>query len=509
MNKSELPWNLYSQTESNSLSDSWELSDPLFKFKSFSRPFTLDMALRGILIFGATGSGKSSSSGKLIASSYLKHGFGGLVLCAKGNNDELDNFKSISEQLNRADSLIEFGPKSEYKFTFNFLEFFRRLTNDSSENQANLVHILTLVANGLDREQKKSQDPFWDRVLEQYFTHLLSLAFELYSELTFIKIKSCFENLEQNTNSFLSQFTESTNEDVKAAVLFFLNEFAKLNEKTRSIVITSVSSMLFKFTIGNLKSMFGAEGNIDPTWILHGAVIVINVPTQEYQEIGRVSNLIWKYAFQKCCLTRNKSDSRLRPVFLWADEAQEFISPYDSEFQAMARSVYCSSVFLTQNHSLLRLKLGSGPFATDAVTALEGNMMTQIYHQNFDKETNALAQNKIGKDKIKSTSRTYKDNNYFGISSTTTIEKEEFIFQQQDFTKLRTGGHAYNRKCDAIVFTPGRKLFWPFVSYSKLTIHQRINHRLINKQKLRLSVNFKDLIKNHLKKNNEQRSEHE
>ena len=48
-----------------------------------SDKFTIGDSFEGVQIFGATGSGKTSGSGKHIAKSFLKNGYGGLVLCAK------------------------------------------------------------------------------------------------------------------------------------------------------------------------------------------------------------------------------------------------------------------------------------------------------------------------------------------------------------------------------------------------------------------------------------------
>jgi len=47
--------------------DSWRIKD----------------ACEGTMIFGGTGSGKTSGSGRALATSFLSAGFGGLVLCAK------------------------------------------------------------------------------------------------------------------------------------------------------------------------------------------------------------------------------------------------------------------------------------------------------------------------------------------------------------------------------------------------------------------------------------------
>jgi hypothetical protein len=36
-------------------------------------------------------------------------------------------------------------------------------------------------------------------------------------------------------------------------------------------------------------------------------------------------------------------------VFPWADEAQNFVTPFDAEYQAVARSAGGCTVYLTQN----------------------------------------------------------------------------------------------------------------------------------------------------------------
>ena len=56
---------------------------------------------------------------------------------------------------------------------------------------------------------------------------------------------------------------------------------------------------------------------------------------------GRLASLAWKYCFQVAVLRRMQPTGRksfLRPVFLWADEAQNFVTKFDAEYQAVARS---------------------------------------------------------------------------------------------------------------------------------------------------------------------------
>jgi hypothetical protein len=57
------------------------LDAPLLKLGS--QAWTVGDACEGVLIMGATGSGKTSGSGAHLAHAYLRAGFGGMVLCAK------------------------------------------------------------------------------------------------------------------------------------------------------------------------------------------------------------------------------------------------------------------------------------------------------------------------------------------------------------------------------------------------------------------------------------------
>jgi transcriptional regulator with XRE-family HTH domain len=75
-------------------------------------------ACEGVIIFGATGSGKTSGSGQAFAHSYLQAGFGGLVLCTKP--DEFTLWKQYAAETGRQSDLVLFG--TDPKWSFNFLE---------------------------------------------------------------------------------------------------------------------------------------------------------------------------------------------------------------------------------------------------------------------------------------------------------------------------------------------------------------------------------------------------
>ena len=81
--------------------------------------WTLRDAYEGVQVFGASGSGKSSGSGRALAHAFLRGGMGGIVLCAKP--DEADNWLRYGAETGRAGDMIRFHPEGDHGF--NFLEY--------------------------------------------------------------------------------------------------------------------------------------------------------------------------------------------------------------------------------------------------------------------------------------------------------------------------------------------------------------------------------------------------
>ena len=82
-------------------------------------PFTFRDACQGVQIFGETGSGKTSGSGRYFATAYLRTGLGGLVLTA--NPDEADLWRGYAAETGRSGDLVFFGP--DHPHGFNFLYY--------------------------------------------------------------------------------------------------------------------------------------------------------------------------------------------------------------------------------------------------------------------------------------------------------------------------------------------------------------------------------------------------
>lgn len=165
-----------------------DLKHPLITF-SPSEVWTLADAVRGVQIFGGIGSGKSSGSGKLLALTFLKNGFGGLVLC--GKPDERANWEEYAKFYNREDDLIIFDKKS--KFEFNPLIY--ELTRESegagdTSNMVNLFISIYKLGKRINGSEAKSSDSFWENALRRLLSRTIDLLKLANEELSIDNIVS-------------------------------------------------------------------------------------------------------------------------------------------------------------------------------------------------------------------------------------------------------------------------------------------------------------------------------
>jgi type IV secretory pathway TraG/TraD family ATPase VirD4 len=216
---------------------------------------------------------------------------------------------------------------------------------------------------------------------------------------------------------------------------------------------------------GPLREHFCTELTVGPEATHRGAILIIDLPVKEYGEVGQIAQAIWKYAWQKATDRRVVEGNRTRPVFLWVDEAQHFITTNDMLFQTTARSVRACTVFLTQSYANYQAVLGAGD--GKAVTdSLLGNLSTKIWHANGDGTTNQHASELIGMkwDVVANFSRgpasggspDFPFRNREQATTAGGSMQRVFRVEPVEFTRLKTGGPRNGRVVEAIIFKHGR-----------------------------------------------------
>jgi hypothetical protein len=218
---------------------------------------------------------------------------------------------------------------------------------------------------------------------------------------------------------------------------------------------------------GVLRELFAdCTSNIDPTVVEDGYILLIDLPVKEFGEVGLLAQSIWKYAFQRSIERRDVRTSP-RPVFLWADEAQFFVSAHDLEFLSTARSSRVSTVYLTQNLPNFYAALGGDERGRSAADSIFGNLSLKVFHANGDPQTNNWASNLIGRTR----QFFYNSNSSYGAPDGWTAlfgpspgaqvsagmsESYEFEVQPTVFNTLKTGGWRHKGIVEVIVLQSGR-----------------------------------------------------
>ncbi len=466
-----IPW-YEEHLKQQTLATTWGFEQELHRFtKAKMDACTLSDAVRGVQIFGAVGSGKTSGSGRAIALSYLRSGFGGLVLCVKV--DEADLWEKYCREAGRLHDLVRIRIDGQY--TYNFL--------DGEANQGagalaqNVAELFSEVMGIIDRAGKgMGKDDFWAPNVRKMLNHAIVLDIAANGRVTVDGItrvvtraplsrdsimglprKGLLDNEKKGeywTMRELALKNAPDDIEVRDALDYFENEFAGLADKTRSIIVASFTAMADDLRRPALRKLLCGETNCRPEEAFAGKIIVVDLPVHELKRVGRIGNVIWKTVFKNACQRRRNPD---RPVFLWVDESQYVVDDSDVQFLTTARGTRCCVVYLTQNISNYMVELGS----RDRVDALLGSMHMKIYHQNGEQQTNEYATKSIGRMPTLKTSESKPKKGFFeskgGKTTVSTSTEWDYDVPSRLFTNLRSGGVTNGLVVDGVVHLPGKR----------------------------------------------------
>jgi hypothetical protein len=478
----------------------WSLTNPLFKL-SKKDVFTTGSAVENTLIVGGIGSGKTSGSGRALATAYLSAGFGALVLAAKPEEPEL--WRKYCALTGRSHDLIEFGPQAPWRFDPLAFELTRG--GAGAGHTENLVQmfaaLLDLGEKDGGRGGGKDSEPYWRKANLQFVRNSIDLSVLASGKVSVPDLYrvavSAATSLEQvrseewRSRSFCFRYlteadkrpkSPSQQRDFELVADYFLCELPALSDKTRSVILSTFTSMADVLNRGVLRDLFTQGCNIDPTATEQGKIIVVNMPLKEYGPVGLYAAALWKFAFQKSIERRDVTKSP-RPVALWADEGQFFLLPStDFLFTSTSRSARVANVLLTQSISGVVATLGGGPAGKAEADAYLSNYGTKIFHANTDPASNEYAANLIGRCKqfVINANSNYGGNegwsNYMRKeptgSSSGIGEIVEYEVQPREFSRQRTGGAANRGEVDAIAFKNGASFKATGRNWMKVTFKQ-------------------------------------
>ncbi len=452
--------------------------------------FRVADALTGVCVFGATGSGKTSGPAKHLAYGYLAAGFGGLVLCAK--KEERRQWEQWAAETERTDDLVIIDTAGNWRF--NFMEWEASRPEAGGGLTINIVNLLDEIATAISGgsgpgESGGGSNKFWEDALHHMNTNLvdlplfagISVSLPLLADIVASaplnaaqvkdadwKEKSACGRILQDADKATKTADAGIRADFSRCQKYWEVEFPNLAEKTRSIITLTFSMLARPLITRPLRELFSADTNIRPEDTFEGKVIIVDIPVQEFRLVGRIANLAWKYCFQVAVLRRMQPTDRqsfLRPVFLWADEAQNFVTNFDAEYQAEARSAGGCTVYLTQNRESYARVLKN----LNAVDSLLGNLQCKFFCQNTG-QTNDWASFILGQRWVKTTSTSAgqssndatpknPDEQRGHNSGVNRSEQKKLFVEPATFTTLKRGGEMHNFQVEAIVYNGGNLFY--------------------------------------------------
>lgn len=440
--------------------------------------WTVNHAFQGTQVFGATGSGKSTGSGRALAKVFLESNFGGLILTAK--NDERAEWEKLALDYGRKDDLIIFAEDQPHRF--DFLEYEQSRRGRGSKNTENLVNVFWTVMEAADRKNRGGGEAFWTRAQRQLLRNAIDLSIIAADAVNLRALYLITTSAPSSIDQYLDQEWRKGSlcakmlllaearckeigreKDFEIVKAYWTQEFAQLAVETRTSIVTMFSSMADCFLRGMLREMFCEGSNFSPEDCFKGKIIILDFPVKEYGELGIFAQVLFKYIWQRAVerrvpakIDRKMAQETIRPVFLWADESQFFVNSYDAMFQSTARSSRACTVYLTQNlpgYVSAFTNEGGRP----AAEAFLGNLQTKIFHANGDPATNDWASRSIGASRqVKLSGGVTQDPTKGATQNAGAQMGSEFLVQPQDFTHLAMGGDDHDGIVEGIIFQGGR-----------------------------------------------------
>ena len=451
-------------------------------------------------IFGAPGSGKTSTSAFYILCACLLAGMGGLFLCAKA--DAVDEIRRAAIATGRLHDLV-FIDASDKSERINILDYASRHLGGEGFEQ-NLIDLMgrmveaTRQANstgGSDTENRY----FTDGALK-LFSHVFPLLLAAYGTLRMRDVNQLIASAPQSlaearSEAWKSSFCYQTLARIavlarKAAATgkpdmrlervilehgdFLVDEFCQLDSRPRSGIISTATNMIYPFLTGKLADLFCTTTTITPQAARMGKIIVMDLPAAVYGAGGIVAQTLFKYLFG-LAMQSEKVDKNTRCVFIMVDEAQAFMNSYSADLLATARSSRICVTYVTQDLPTYYAKLGAN--SRDVAESILSKFGTRFFHANSSRETNQAASDLIGRVQKFHLSETRSRGNAVGAGDNQHDRSGGFHGSQganvstgqstsgyldyeipPDFfaTRLRTGSKANRYKADAIVVRTAR-----------------------------------------------------
>lgn len=443
---------------------------------------TARQACAGMMIIGASGSGKSST----IIDSLKTHLMsavplmGGIITHAKRTDAE-ETEECIAYCSRQSDAIWVDATK---QYRINFLEHLRKQTPEGTS-------IAVCVSEGINvfrqlhHNNSRQEEPFWKAHQVKFdiaATTILICAGESLSFKKMIQICNSMPSSKEDLSSdeFLSnsacmQYIDKAlsnkqphQENLDMGLSYLIDEMIQLDPRTRSNVVSTIQSGLYPATVGLVSEILDTDTNFTPECTFDGNILVLDFPPSVYYSEGNILNGAIHYLWMRDVMRRRLEESN-RVVFSIVDECQLTVNSYMIHFSSVCRSQHAITVYATQSTASIEVKLNS-PHSKKMCEQWLGNLATKYFLCSTEVSTINYYVSTIGKDD--ETRVSYNASVNHDTNSASTRLEYRNIIPEKEFRMLRTGGPKHDFLVDMVLVSQG--MYFDGQTYLRIEFPQRL-----------------------------------
>jgi hypothetical protein len=377
-----------------------------------------DIIEGGCLITGGLGSGKSSTSARNIALSFLSAGFGGLVLTVK--SDETEHWIEYAKQTGREKDLVVFNAASG--LSFDPLAYVWNAGGRAAAQIETIVELFTVLMAVGKVYQPSSGERYFEQAVEELLRATLVVLSNAGEPISITAIHRVIASLPIDREQVASKewqdssecqrvieklkqrrhtFSVSQWDDLDIAIVYLLEKWPSQDTRTRSNVESTWSGMASKFTYSPFRELF-CSGRFDftPEQTTHERkIVLVDMPLLEYgRETARLCQILIKLIFQRAWLRHQYRSGCCNGCFIFQDEFALLMHRHEAHFHMVCRSSAIAPICITPNI----LNIAAEEFGEQEPGAKTlgflGLLSMKIFHANNETQTNEYAANQIGRE---------------------------------------------------------------------------------------------------------------
>jgi hypothetical protein len=470
------------------------LDKPIFNWNGIDMLTWRGLLAGGISVFGRTDSGKTSAM-KLLMRAIMQHGNSSmLILCAK-TGEYLDVLKCVKEAGREKDVLL-IDPSQPHRINMIGLEATRE--GEGGGQAVNVTRFLMGLRSVVFRENEQGggEQLQWRKQDERLTCHAVTLLMLAGEKVTPANIHKLILSAPDSAmqlrddewkagycnqtigKAFERDKTTVQEHDFKLAGDYFLREWPRMADRTRSSILVGTMATLTVMNTGLARELFAERTTFTLKQAIEGrAIVIINMPPDVYGDLGLIANVGLKELWQNEVLRRNvKADSPISVI--WGDESSIWATSSDAKYLSRCRSHRGCMVYICQSLPAYKEAL-PGDKAEAATESMQANFGLKVIFSLGDHATAQWCSDLVGKELQQFGGGSVQNSNEIRLMrehshhSSSFNEHYEHILQPYSFMNgMRTGSPVNGYMVDAVLVRSGVP-FSNGLPYLNVTFDQR------------------------------------